>query len=743
MKINLYKISFFIILALPIFNLPPWLYPPDWGKAVIFRSILAILLFTFIWKIPQGGISIRIASLKKSLILWALAGLSAVFMLASIFSVDPYFSFWGSPYRGGGFVTFAFFFIFAILAFLFFRKDKDWKNFWDFSIVTGLLVCAVALCQFYGLLSQIFVSVGERPGSTIGNPIFLGIYLLLLFFPCLSLAINENNRRKKIFYILSLLIFLYVILLTGSRASYLGIILGTLIFLYFYPKKILWLKIGILAILSCIILAVFYVNFSPHFPAFLEQNRVFTNLASRLSLEAVKKEGRFMAWRTIIEEIKEKPILGWGPENLYVGLNKHFDPNITGAPWWDRAHNIFLDIGAQAGILGILAYILLFAALFWQLFKARKNTEDGTKKIIINGLQAALLGYLVANFFSFDSFPTYLIFFFIVAFSLHLTCPTAEEVQPVKNARNRKWRKPVLIISCIALIIFLWQYNIFPFYINTEINIADNWVLQKKCNSGLALFEKISNQHSFISSYLKMMYVQDIKKCAAVYPGKELDYAKKGFNLLKEAVKIQPLYARFWIYLGSFETIIANYEQDEQAKKQMVEEARSYFGKAESLAPKHADILLERAKADMVAGDYQKMQQTAEKCLKSEDSSLTADCYWLKAISELCMRQNSEAQADMQRAKEHGFAIDSSEAYFRLIDVYIITEQYDKLIEIYKILISRDSNIAQYFSSLALIYAKIGDYKNAREQALIFLQLMPEAKDEVEEFLHTLPQPYW
>ena len=749
MKSNLFKnklcwiylTGFFVILALPILTLPPWFYPPDFGKTIIFRSVLAILLFLFAFQLLYRKNEFNLPDIKKNKIIWALAGFFIVFLLASVFSVDPYYSFLASPYRGGGFVTFAFYFIFAILAFILFKKG-GWKKAWIFSIIIGILVSLIALIQFYGFFNNIFVRVGGRPGSTIGNPIFLGIYLLLLFFPTLSFAIKEKNRYLKIFYIFSLLLFLYVIFIAASRAVYLGVIAGMLYFLLFYPKKFTILKILTTLFLILVASTVFYVNIQSHFPQVLQDNRLFQILENRLSIKAALDNERFRAWQTVFQEIKDKPILGWGPENLAVGFDKNYDPLITSSPWWDKAHNVFLDIGAQTGILGIIAYLALFVVLSWQLHKNKHKTEHETTQIISHGMQATLVGYLVANFFSFDTFPTYLIFFLLVGYSMYIIYSQQPEEETHKNTqngtqKNTLWKSVFIFVLFCVLVVFLWQYNLVPFQINTQINIANNLTDRKKCDSSFTLMDKELLSHSFLDSYLIMQYITDIKKCAAINPAKDLVYAKKGAELLKEGVKIQPLYTRYWIYLGSFTTVIANNEQNSATKENLVKEAYSYFDKAETLSPLHVEIFIEKAKTDMVSANYQKMKSDAEKCIKINPN--LGGCYWTKALAEMYLKENDIANEDIKTAKKYGFNDSSTLALYQLIGVYNKTEQYDKLADVYEKLIVMDLSVAQYHSSLAFTYFKLGQYKKAREQAMIFLKLMPEAKDEVDAFLRMLP----
>jgi len=148
----IYLLGFFLILSLPLLNLPPWFSPPDWGKTIVFRIILSILIFLFIYQILARRFSITIPAKAKTG-LWSLAALWLVFFLATIFSLDFRFSFWGSPYRSGGFLNFSFYIIFAVLCFLILTK-KDWQKIWDFATFVGILVSVIAIFQIYGILGN-------------------------------------------------------------------------------------------------------------------------------------------------------------------------------------------------------------------------------------------------------------------------------------------------------------------------------------------------------------------------------------------------------------------------------------------------------------------------------------------------------------------------------------------------------------------------------------------------------------
>jgi O-antigen ligase/Flp pilus assembly protein TadD len=781
-----YLTGFFIILALPLFTFSPWMYPADFPKTIIFRSIVAILGFLFLASSLQKGttettnqskkpdccpsqfsqkLRLVLAMTKRNPIIWALLGLLGISFLAGVFSVDWYFSLWGSPWRGGGFVTYAFYFIFAILTFVIFKKPA-WQKVWDFSIIVGVLVSLVGIFQYLGLFNKILVSVENRPASTTGSPILLAIYILLLFFLTLSFLIKAN-KIKKAFYGACLLIFSYTIFITGTRAVWAGIFIGTLYFLSFYPIKSLktkWAKIITGLFFLIVIGLISYVNIFPSSAKTPPKNRILQTLESRLSIKSALNDERFQGWKVALMAIKDKPILGYGPENFAVGFDKNYDPKIISSFWWDKAHNTILDTGVQTGILGIIAYLALFIALFFQLQKlkhAEINAEQYADSTLIgHGVQATLIGYFVAMFFSFDSFATYLIFFLLIAYSLHLISLNNAEINAEQyanntlknkisisvnsaltqrlNQRNFSGKKIILTLSFLLLIFFLYQCNIKPFLINIEINKARDFANQKYCNQSLNLLEKNLTQKSFLDSYVRLSYVEFTKTCNVFYPENNLAYLKKGSELIKEAVKIQPRYTRFWLYLGSTNNALAVTTQDPQIKKDLLNQASLYLEKALQLAPKHQEIIIEQAKVAITSGKYKEAKEYAQECL--DINSNYVNCYWYLALSEIYLKDINSAKESIKIATDKGYNINSKESLNNLSDAYGSIPDYENLVIVYNKLITLiDPSNAQYHSSIAFFYKQLGKYKEAREEALRVLQLSPESKPNVDEFLRTLP----
>jgi len=706
----IYLIGFFLILSLPLLVFPSCFTPTGWGKTIVFRIILSFLIFLFIYQIifqkttnNQFLTIVKNWLYKKSRVFWPfwlLIALLGIYFLATIFSLDPLFSLWGSPHRSGGFVNFAFYIIFAVITFLIVRQ-KDWQKIWDFALIIGILVAMIALFQQFGLISRIFIPYASRSSSTIGGPIFLAIYLLLLSFPCLSFGLKTKKIIGKLFYFLSFLFFIFVaVFITLTRAAMLGYLAGFLFFIFFYPirkpsasnvtgpvKKFsfsLALKLIFLILLLFGIYGIYFINTQTELPQFVQENKLLKGVAVRLSIKAGLADPRVSSWKVSWEALKDRPILGYGPENFSIGFDKYYDPSLPiisegGAEWWDRAHNFIFDISVTAGIPALIVYLSLFGTLFWQLQKVKRKRPETA--IICHGIQAAFIGYLVANFFSFDTFSSYLISFLLIGYSLHLISTHNPNLRILSESTNKKpeitsdklykYRVPIIFVLCLILFWFIWSFNIKPFKINTQVNIAKYLVENGKCEQAFVRMDNVLTKKSFLDNYLRLKYVDFLRKCEAKMPGKNLEFAKKGNQLLKENIEIQPYYTRNWLFLGGFTNVLIEKEKNPEVQQELIKEAIYYFEKAYLLSPK---------------------------------------------------REESLSQ---------------------LINMYIRIKNYQGLAETYPRLISITSDKtkkAQLYASLAVVYKELGDKGKAREVALKALELHPAVKPVVDEFLRSLEQ---
>jgi len=769
-----YLIGFFLILALPLFAVPPLLHPPAWGKTIFFRTILAVMIFFFLWqllskKFVDSHLIRRFASV--SLLFWLLIALLGFMLLSTIFSPERHFSFWGNPYRAGGFLNFSFYIIFAILAFLILRP-KDWQKIWNFSFLIAILVSLIAIFQQFKTFGGILVPYEKRPPSTMGAPIFLALYLLLLIFLTLSFGIRKRNFKKRFFYFFVFLLFLLVIFLAGTRAVYLGLGVGMLFFLFFYPKKIVWLKVlaGIFLIVA--IFGIYYLN--THIKEIFNHPYILAhqNLASLLERFIIRlflEDPRFIFWKIVWQPLMEKPIFGWGPENFSIAYDKYYDPSLPYISYEagsqvDRAHGFIFDTAITAGIPALIIYLFLFFILFWKLRRI-KNTEQPkhteldkneqrNTQILVHGIQATFIAYLVADFFCFDTFDTYFVSFLLVGYALSLISEnTLSTLHQPRNIQNRTpkntnlWQSVFLFGLFCVLLGFIWFYNLKPLLINKDGNLAEFYSQRGNCQKAIDTMEKALPKRSIVDHYLRLQYLNVIKDCFKLHPEQKTELAQKAIEILDKTIELRPTYTRTWMFLGNYINLFVegNEKLTPKERNELLERGDFAFRKALELSPKRQEVFLGWTNNNLISGKYDKALEKANQCIEIDPEF--GPCWWQRALANISLGNLTEASEDIKKANQKGFNINTKTSISQLLKVYSILikntpetkiEYYQPLVDIHQKLISFEPKNFQYHASLAYVYKVLGEYEKARQEAQIVMELSPESRQSVEEFLQTL-----
>lgn len=761
----IYKIGIFLILLLPLISAPPYFHPADWGKSIAFRVVFSLLLFLFFWELvlyPEKR-NEAISLLKSSRLVWVLLGLVSVFGLATIFSLDPYFSFWGSPYRGDGFFNFALFVLFGIFCFLNIKKDS-WQRFWDFALLTGVLVSFVGIFQSLNLFNNFLVSYGQASG-TMGSSVSMGIYLVLL--PFIAFAFGLKTKGKKaIFYYFCALVFLLAINFSASRAAFLGIGMGSLFFALFYRlrknaqesyfNKIFLLKAVIIVLFTAGIFAIFLakdnqaiidaMNKTPAGGIFY---RVVTTVRNMSETKSFIPDTRFSAWQIGILAVKDRPVLGYGPENFSIAFDGHFDPGLNQFGklyWWDRAHNIFLETAVNTGLLGLAIFIFLIVFIFWKLQQEkRKNSEN---YLIFHAIQATLVAYLVTGFFGFDNFGTFLIFYFILGFC-------CSYLYPIKNSPPAGHLgaqgagmifSGTFLISLALLVWFLWAYNLNPLIVNRNLNWADFYLSKSDCQRAFDKIEETLPRRSIIDNFVILKYVNIINNSYCMRTTDKQKTMEKRVELLRQAVKIRPHYTRSWVLLGNslYNLSATNKSNGLKANQELKGEAKISFEKAKQLCPKCQDIFSGMIRGYLSAEEYEFARERSEECKNLFPDF--SDCLWLKGITEIYFNNIEEGKNIIEEYYKLGNNPIDLSTQRELLDAYVAIksqnqskEYFEDLALIYQRLIEMDRSYAQYHASLAYVYFNLGKYADARKEANEILKYKPELKSFVEAFLKTLP----
>lgn len=236
---------------------------------------------------------------------------------------------------------------------------------------------------------------------------------LVISLPFLAYLILISKNIKRLFYALVLLIGLGMIMVLQAKAAILGLMTGVLFLLpgilYYYRrnnKKVFRLLLvgGSLILISS--LSVIYI---------------FQDYFSLLFQTASTKE-RILVWKNTVNMIQEFPFTGVGGGNWQLffpkyGLNAFHVVNEKvhlGYQTFQRPHNDFLWVFSEAGILGVVAYISIFAGGLFGAFKSYKKLDSLKERSIPLLFSLGVIAFFIISFFDFPLERSEHVFIFIL-----------------------------------------------------------------------------------------------------------------------------------------------------------------------------------------------------------------------------------------------------------------------------------------------------------------------------------------
>ncbi len=399
-SLRLVRLGIYALAFTPLFFWTPLQYYFESTKTFFIMGVSECIFVFFVWSLfLHPPIGYRANRVGKALVVFLL-----VLSLSAFFGSDPVLSFWGSLDRMAGVLLWIHLVLIFFVVSSVFRTAQDWKPFFLLSTIVGVLVSTVHLFSFAGidLLSS------THSGSTIGNSTFFGAYLL--FQICFSLVLaTQSVGRLRVMSAIATAVLILALFLSTAQAS-IGAFLGSLVlflslFLIVKGKtrgiqQIGWCMLGILGL------------------SFLVALLSLADPTSWIRETFVSRSngGRFVVWNIAWQALQEHPWLGWGLENFQTAFFQHYDSCLGSLPcgievWYDRAHNIILDVLVASGLMGLFSYLSIFALTLWTLWRSRFS---GVIPLIVI---CALAGSLVQNLTGFDDGVTLLFWILLLSYA--------------------------------------------------------------------------------------------------------------------------------------------------------------------------------------------------------------------------------------------------------------------------------------------------------------------------------------
>jgi O-antigen ligase len=307
-------------------------------------------------------------------------------------------------------------------------SDLEWMAF---AHLTGAVI--------YATYIFLFCPIGYD--GRLGNLVFYDANDFALLMVCaMPFAVYFLRPKtavwRRLFALFALGLFAIMIIKSGSRGGFLGLLTVVVYVLLFYRAIPTRLRLGSVAAG----IAVFAVFGSAQYWTIIG-----TILHPQKDYNMTDETGRSAIWKRGMGYMKTHPILGVGIRN-FAQAEGSLSPvarryaEVGRGIKWSVAHNSFVEVGAECGIAALALFVLRFLIIFRTLARVRAGPRG--KPWITESDQAyaqmlfgALAGFVVSGFFV---SAEYFVF-------LYTALGILLGQQAVLKRRARMPRRPVLV----------------------------------------------------------------------------------------------------------------------------------------------------------------------------------------------------------------------------------------------------------------------------------------------------------
>jgi len=251
-----------------------------------------------------------------------------------------------------------------------------------FNLLIRILIISATLSSIYALVIYFrnfdFMNFGARGRTLFAGENTLGGMMVFSMIWTLAYFVHVSSRRK-LWLGLALLLMSLALIFSFSRGAWLGAI-GAMISYGFWEKRVR-LKVAIvLLIASVLLLSV---------PSLRSRLSSIVNLFHPLTRE------RIYIWRATWDMIKTHPLFGVGMDNYPFVYEKYM---VEGAEISNPsfAHNIFLQIWAEGGLLALFSFTGIVVITFLKGFRLIRFLSDFRRTVAVASF-SALIGILIHN----------------------------------------------------------------------------------------------------------------------------------------------------------------------------------------------------------------------------------------------------------------------------------------------------------------------------------------------------------
>ncbi len=381
----------------------------SWGLAFLSLCVAVIVIFWTIDSFKRREFLINTNRLFFPLLGLILIGLIQLLpffnanLPADLLPISSVSSISSDPFATRVFVAYlTLYLVFFAAALTFIDSTKRITKVAVTIIIFGTIMAFFAIIQrlanLEGLYGVRVLNQAEGFGSFVNQHHFAALMEMTVSLAVGILLSKTLKKEQTLLLIFSAALMSIAVFFTGSRGGMLSFFgIGVFFLLTFFLRKNKNQNQSKLPIIATILVVICVIIGSTFFLG-ADSSMVRSVGLSEMTQKDFSS-GRLDFWKIAIQIFLNNPILGAGFDSFAIVMSK-FD-TWNGTFRIEQAHNDYLQVLAEAGLLGLLCVVTFIFITFKQGFKNIKANENQLTSGVALGALAGCLGIFIHSFFDF------------------------------------------------------------------------------------------------------------------------------------------------------------------------------------------------------------------------------------------------------------------------------------------------------------------------------------------------------